>query len=120
MRRTAVFGICLMLLAAGGWALAGHCDLSAMEQLGKLIFFDEDLSMNENQACAACHSPAACLNISTGLTLSCSRAVLLLPENIASAVRPVADPHARALWLPDSDSSAICNSTRPAVFGRPF
>jgi cytochrome c peroxidase len=33
--------------------------LTPKEQLGKLIFFDENLSINENQACAACHGPKA-------------------------------------------------------------
>jgi cytochrome c peroxidase len=31
--------------------------LSPNEQLGKSIFFDEDLSINKNQSCAACHAP---------------------------------------------------------------
>lgn len=31
--------------------------LSPKEQLGKSIFFDENLSINQNQACAACHAP---------------------------------------------------------------
>ena len=33
--------------------------LTPSEQLGKSIFFDTDLSINMNQACAACHGPAA-------------------------------------------------------------
>ena len=32
--------------------------LTPVEQLGKSIFFDENLSINGNQACAACHSSA--------------------------------------------------------------
>lgn len=31
--------------------------LSDREQLGKSIFFDMDLSINENQSCASCHAP---------------------------------------------------------------
>jgi cytochrome c peroxidase len=31
--------------------------LSDMENLGKSIFFDDDLSINANQSCAACHGP---------------------------------------------------------------
>lgn len=31
--------------------------LSPNEQLGKSIFFDDDLSINKNQSCAACHAP---------------------------------------------------------------
>ncbi|MEJ2696733.1 MAG: cytochrome c peroxidase [Candidatus Sulfobium sp.] len=33
--------------------------LTPEEQLGKSIFFDENLSINQNQACAACHGPEA-------------------------------------------------------------
>jgi cytochrome c peroxidase len=33
--------------------------LSPNEQLGKAIFFDNDLSINKNQSCAACHAPDA-------------------------------------------------------------
>jgi cytochrome c peroxidase len=37
--------------------LALAVDLTPEQQLGKSIFFDENLSMNHNQACAACHGP---------------------------------------------------------------
>jgi cytochrome c peroxidase len=40
-------------------AMANGVALTPMEQLGKSIFFDMRLSINENQACAACHDPAA-------------------------------------------------------------
>jgi cytochrome c peroxidase len=33
--------------------------LSDKEQLGKSIFFDEDVSINGNQSCATCHAPQA-------------------------------------------------------------
>ena len=33
--------------------------LSPMEQLGKSIFFDTYLSIEQNQSCATCHAPAA-------------------------------------------------------------
>ena len=33
--------------------------LTSKEQLGKSIFFDMNLSINQNQACAACHGPEA-------------------------------------------------------------
>ena len=33
--------------------------LSAVEELGKSIFFDNALSINANQSCASCHDPAA-------------------------------------------------------------
>jgi cytochrome c peroxidase len=32
--------------------------LTPNEQLGKSIFFDESLSINQNQSCASCHDPA--------------------------------------------------------------
>lgn len=44
----------LMLLAGSAWGQS----LTAKEQLGSSIFFDTNLSINFNQACAACHSHA--------------------------------------------------------------
>ena len=35
----------------------GAQDLTDAEQLGKSIFFDENLSINQNQSCATCHAP---------------------------------------------------------------
>ena len=32
--------------------------LTPEEQLGKSIFFDENLSINQRQSCASCHGPA--------------------------------------------------------------
>jgi cytochrome c peroxidase len=34
-------------------------DLSPIEELGEAIFFDETLSINQNQSCASCHGPEA-------------------------------------------------------------
>jgi len=45
------------LVAVAGAALGG--DLTSQQQLGKSIFFDDNLAINNNQACAACHGPAA-------------------------------------------------------------
>lgn len=50
----AVLGI--MLVVSAG---AASSDLSTEEQLGKLLFFDESLSLNNNQSCASCHAPEA-------------------------------------------------------------
>ncbi|MGB3565450.1 MAG: cytochrome c peroxidase [Thermoanaerobaculia bacterium] len=47
----------LVLLVFGIGALAAQ-GLASEEQLGKSIFFDEDLSINLNQSCASCHDPA--------------------------------------------------------------
>lgn len=55
MRKTTV-AICSMAL----WlttATAGAQVLTPVEELGKSIFFDENLSINANQSCAACHAP---------------------------------------------------------------
>lgn len=49
--------LALACIAASGVAVAA--ELSDQEQLGKKIFFDENLSINENQSCATCHNPAA-------------------------------------------------------------
>jgi cytochrome c peroxidase len=54
MKKTAaVYSITLWLTAATGVAQT----LTPVEQLGKSIFFDTNLSSNANQACAACHTP---------------------------------------------------------------
>ena len=55
MRKTTVtiYMIALWLTTATGVAQA----LTPVEQLGKSIFFDENLSSNHNQSCAACHKP---------------------------------------------------------------
>lgn len=54
--RRCIGAAALLLLTAGAVGAAG---LSVKEQLGKDIFFDEDLSLNRNQSCAACHAPEA-------------------------------------------------------------
>ena len=43
----------LLLAAGGGSAFA----LTPKEELGKSIFFDQNLSIDNNQSCAACHVP---------------------------------------------------------------
>lgn len=51
----------LLVAAWSAWlpyaARAQAATLSPHEQLGKEIFFDANLSLNANQACAACHAP---------------------------------------------------------------
>ena len=44
----------IVLLMAASFSAYG---LTSKEQLGKSIFFDTNLSINGNQACAACHGP---------------------------------------------------------------
>ncbi len=46
-----------LLLVASLSVSAQRASLTPNEQLGKLIFFDEALSINGNQSCATCHAP---------------------------------------------------------------
>jgi cytochrome c peroxidase len=39
------------------WIASAQQSLTPQEQLGKSIFFDVNLSINQNQSCAACHAP---------------------------------------------------------------
>jgi cytochrome c peroxidase len=52
-RSVPVLGAALVLAASSGAA----SELTPIEELGKAIFFDEDLSINNNQSCATCHAP---------------------------------------------------------------
>lgn len=45
----------LLLLVVASASANGT--LSSQEELGKALFFDKNLSLNSNQACAACHAP---------------------------------------------------------------
>lgn len=58
MRRTRlILGLTfLAVLIPLAWAAAAG-RLTPKEQLGKSIFFDKNLSLKRNQACAACHAP---------------------------------------------------------------
>jgi cytochrome c peroxidase len=49
----------LLIMAFVGDVLAQSPALLPKEELGKAIFFDKSLSINQNQACAACHAPEA-------------------------------------------------------------
>jgi cytochrome c peroxidase len=44
----------LLLIGAGAFA---NGILTPQEELGKALFFDQNLSLNGNQSCAACHAP---------------------------------------------------------------
>lgn len=50
----AVLGVVLVFSVA-----AASSTLTLKEQLGKDLFFDETLSLNNNQSCASCHAPEA-------------------------------------------------------------
>ena len=49
----AILGLGVFLIAVNGLA----AELLPEEQLGKSIFFDDNLSINQNQSCASCHPP---------------------------------------------------------------
>jgi cytochrome c peroxidase len=49
----------VLLVASIGTVAAQDPALTPNEQLGKSIFFDVNLSINQNQACAVCHGPVA-------------------------------------------------------------
>jgi cytochrome c peroxidase len=55
MKQKTILSLSLLLAVAGGSAFA----LTPQEELGKSIFFDDNLSINGNQSCAACHGPGA-------------------------------------------------------------
>jgi cytochrome c peroxidase len=50
---------CFTMLMLAAASRVSAAELTPEEQLGKSIFFDQNLSFNQNEACAACHGPAA-------------------------------------------------------------
>jgi len=54
-RAALLFGICL-----GSAVLLGHAERPAepLAELGRLLFFDANLSLDRTQSCATCHDPA--------------------------------------------------------------
>jgi cytochrome c peroxidase len=48
-----------LVILVGVSVAAAQSPLTDKQELGKAIFFDEDLSLNENQSCATCHGPKA-------------------------------------------------------------
>jgi cytochrome c peroxidase len=53
----ALFAVILLLLVGLASVGAQGLALTPKEQLGKSIFFDDNLSINKNQSCATCHAP---------------------------------------------------------------
>ena len=53
IKKICMCGVILLLSAVIGTAM----ELNDKEKLGKSIFIDQKLSIEENQACAACHAP---------------------------------------------------------------
>ena len=54
-KRAIAIGMAVSLLSG----VVAAADLMPSEQLGKSVFFDENLSINQNQSCASCHDPVA-------------------------------------------------------------
>ena len=54
-KKSSVLVMALLFVIFTGTAMAQA--LTAEEDLGKSIFFDDNLSINNNQSCAACHAP---------------------------------------------------------------
>jgi cytochrome c peroxidase len=59
LRCAPLIGVVILLLTASAGTVAADPALTSQEELGKAIFFDNNLSINGNQACAACHAPEA-------------------------------------------------------------
>ncbi len=59
MPKKKLFVCAVVLLASMMWVGGASAQLSAEQQLGKLLYFDKNLSINNNQSCASCHSPRA-------------------------------------------------------------
>ena len=53
-----IVAVVMMLPIGPALVSAEAMSLTPQEQLGKFLFFDEMLSLNENQSCATCHAPA--------------------------------------------------------------
>jgi cytochrome c peroxidase len=58
MKTKSAFYTATLVLAVGA-GVAISAGLTQKEELGKAIFFDENLSLNSNQSCATCHAPKA-------------------------------------------------------------
>ena len=63
MKKSILFGLFVsfvsIMVIATMPAISESNGLTPEEQLGKSIFFDENLSINQNQSCASCHGPEA-------------------------------------------------------------
>lgn len=59
LRTVATLSAAILLLGVGTVGASAAGTLTDSQQLGKALFFDEDLSLNKNQSCATCHAPSA-------------------------------------------------------------
>ena len=60
MSKKVVLSTVVLALSVGaGVAVSAETPLTTKEMLGRKIFFDQSLSLNNNQSCATCHGPSA-------------------------------------------------------------
>ena len=80
------FALALALAAVSGAAQAGN--LTAKQQLGKKLFFDQSLSHGGNQSCASCHTPSVAFTDpnKANATSAGSNPMLFGPRNAPSAM----------------------------------
>lgn len=57
MKRKILFTGLVLLISAAFVTSSSSQELDPKEELGKLLFFDQNLSVNGKQACATCHAP---------------------------------------------------------------
>jgi cytochrome c peroxidase len=57
MRRATIIPAALLLTISAGSLAAPPVTLMPMERLGEMLFNDKQLSIDNNQSCAACHAP---------------------------------------------------------------
>ena len=57
-RRVLLMSVMLACVVGLVTVAGAAAPLTNEEELGKMLFFDEDLSLNGNQSCATCHAPA--------------------------------------------------------------
>lgn len=57
MKKTMIFVLAVMVVFCAAVVILEAQGLTPKEELGKAIFFDINLSINNNQSCAACHAP---------------------------------------------------------------
>lgn len=74
-------GVVFSFNVTAGGASDSSLSLSDKEQLGKLLYFDKDLSINKNQACASCHFPPAFVDPAN--TLDPANSVVSLGSDIS-------------------------------------
>ncbi|MCC6476667.1 T9SS type A sorting domain-containing protein [bacterium] len=59
MRRSPTFFVLMFVLAAGLFGIGSAFALTPIEELGRFLYFDTNLSTPPGQSCASCHAPEA-------------------------------------------------------------